>query len=89
MSSPTGSPVSWLLQYASRLRHPQLFLLTLGLFALDLVVPDLIPFVDEILLGLMSVLLGTWRSRDRAGQESSGEVTKPPEKDVTPDTRSR
>jgi hypothetical protein len=48
---------------APRLRFPQLFTLTLGVFLLDLVIPDLIPFVDEIILGLATLLLGSWKTR--------------------------
>jgi hypothetical protein len=33
------------------------------LFAIDLIVPDFIPFVDEIILGLMTVVLGLLRER--------------------------
>lgn len=53
------------LSWAGRLRFPQLFLLTAALFALDLLVPDPIPFADEVLLGLLSVLFASWK-RDRA-----------------------
>jgi hypothetical protein len=53
----------WLVSRASRLRFPRLFALTALLFAIDLVVPDLIPFADEILLGLATALLGSWRRR--------------------------
>lgn len=52
-----------LLTFASRLRFPWLFALTAGLFLLDLLVPDAIPFVDELLLGLATLLLGSWRKR--------------------------
>jgi hypothetical protein len=45
------------------LRFPYLFLLAGGLFVLDLFVPDLIPFVDEIMLGLLTLLLGSFRRR--------------------------
>ncbi|PVV17723.1 MAG: hypothetical protein B6D79_16525, partial [gamma proteobacterium symbiont of Ctena orbiculata] len=38
----------------------ELFLLTASLFALDLLIPDLIPFVDELLLGLLTLLFGSW-----------------------------
>lgn len=62
-SSPRSSPVYRILQFASGLRFPTLFLLFLALFALDVIVPDVIPFVDEILLGLLTLLLGTWRKR--------------------------
>jgi len=66
----TGS----LREFASRLRYPQLFFLTAGLFVVDLFVPDMIPFADEILLGLLTVLLA--RLKDRRSE--------PRVKDVTP-----
>ena len=50
-------------RYASRLRFPRLLLLMVTLFGVDLFVPDMIPFVDEILLGLGTVLLGSMRKR--------------------------
>jgi hypothetical protein len=45
------------------------------------VVPDFIPFVDELLLGLGTVVFGLWRER-----VSPATAPKPPEKDVTPRT---
>jgi hypothetical protein len=33
------------------------------LFILDFFIPDAIPFVDEILLGLGAALLGSWKKR--------------------------
>lgn len=45
------------------LRFPQLFALFAALFVLDLLIPDFIPFVDEILLGLATLLLGSLRRR--------------------------
>ena len=50
-----------ILRYASRLRFPKLALLTAGLFGLDVLVPDLIPFVDEILFGLAALLFASWK----------------------------
>ncbi len=50
-------------RFAAGLRFPVLFGLVAGLFLLDLVIPDLIPFADEILLGLGTVLLGSLRRR--------------------------
>jgi hypothetical protein len=50
-----------LLDWASRLRFPWLFALAAGLLVVDLLVPDFIPFADEILLGLATILLGTRR----------------------------
>jgi hypothetical protein len=51
------------LLFLARLRFPQLFLVTATLFVLDLLIPDMIPFVDEILLGLVSMLLASVRKR--------------------------
>jgi Family of unknown function (DUF6116) len=53
----------WIERFASRLKFPYLFFLTAAIFLLDLLIPDAIPFVDEILLGLVAVLLGTWKNR--------------------------
>jgi len=65
---------------ASRVRYPQLFLLALCLFLLDVLMPDLIPFIDEILLGVATVLLGSWRTRKV--EEPFGDPR--PLKDLTP-----
>jgi len=57
-------PVSALVRrYAGRLRFPKLLALTVTLFALDVAVPDVIPFADEILLGLATVVLASLRTR--------------------------
>lgn len=54
------------LHWARRLRYPTLFKITAGLFALTLVIPDPVPFVDEILFGLGSLLLANWKRRGDA-----------------------
>lgn len=53
-------------RFAAGLRFPALFKLVAALFLVDLVVPDLIPFVDEILLALGTLLLGSLRKRREA-----------------------
>ena len=53
--------VNMILSFLRNLRFQQLFLLTLGLFVLDLIVPDVIPFIDELLLGLLTLLFAVWR----------------------------
>jgi hypothetical protein len=60
MANPLLGP---LMRWLGRLSYPRLFLVAAGLFAADLVVPDLIPFVDEILLGLGTLLLANWKNR--------------------------
>ena len=52
-----------LFAWLSRLRSWQLFLLAGALFAADLVVPDPIPLIDEMILGLATLLLGRWKRR--------------------------
>lgn len=53
------------LKFAGRLRFPYLFMLAAGLFLLDFFVPDPFPFVDEVLLGLLTLLLGSLRKHRR------------------------
>ena len=50
-----------LLRWLGRLSFPRLFLLSAVLFVLDLLVPDVIPFADELLLGLGTLLLARWK----------------------------
>lgn len=58
--SPDGRGLfAWL----SGLRSWQLFLVAGVLFVADLVVPDPIPLIDEIMLGLATLLLGRWKRR--------------------------
>lgn len=52
-----------LLNWARKLRYPTLFKITAVLFTITLFVPDPIPFVDEILLGLGTLLLANWKNR--------------------------
>ncbi len=63
MANPVVSP---LLRWLGKLSFPRLFLLTATLFFLDLLIPDLIPFVDEILLGLGTLLLSRWKKKPDA-----------------------
>ena len=55
-------------RFASRLRYPTLFKLVAGLFIVDLFLPDFVPFLDEILLALGTLMLAGMRKpvRDRA-----------------------
>ena len=58
-----------LIAYVAKLRFPALFAITAILFILDSLIPDFIPFVDEILLGLGAALLGSWKKRKAPGSE--------------------
>lgn len=48
------------------LRFPALFLLFAGLTVADLLIPDLIPFADEIGLALLTLLFGLWKDRKKS-----------------------
>ena len=48
------------------LRFPSLFLLFAGLTLADLLIPDVIPFADEIGLALLTLLFGLWKDRRRS-----------------------
>ncbi len=50
-------------QHATKLRFPILLGITGTLFVLDFFIPDFIPFVDEILLGLATVILSRFKTR--------------------------
>lgn len=57
--------VTWL----SRLRFPRLFMAAVVLFVLDALIPDVIPFADEILLALIAAMLASLKRKrdDRPG----------------------
>lgn len=65
--------VSKFLEYAARLKFKKLFLLTAGLFLFDVLVPDFIPLVDELLLGLLTLLFATVKKKP---PENMGKLAK-------------
>jgi hypothetical protein len=69
--------ISMLLAYADKLKFKNLFLVTLTLFIIDFLVPDMIPMIDEIILGLLAIVLANWK-KDRAldiqGEIIEGEI---------------
>ena len=65
MANPLLAPI---LGFARRLRFPTLFMVTAGLFITDLLIPDFIPFADEMLLGLSTLLLASWRTKAKNGK---------------------
>lgn len=61
MANPLLLP---LLSWARNLRFPTLFKITACLFVLSVLIPDPLPLVDEILLGLGTLMLAKWKQRD-------------------------
>src|SRR3546814_16330628 len=59
-----------ILHFARKLRFPALFMFTLGLFVLDMLMPDPLPFIDEILLALGSLLFAAWRRKPDANHNA-------------------
>lgn len=45
------------------LKFPTLFLILAILTILDILVPDLIPVLDELVLAILTILLGMWKDR--------------------------
>lgn len=65
-----GVIVGW----ASRLRFPYLLLLTAVLFVLNVFIPDVLPLADELVMGLVTVLLASLRKKtDDDSADSSGD----------------
>ncbi|MCU0592746.1 MAG: hypothetical protein MUC57_14895 [Desulfobacterales bacterium] len=67
--TPQGMILNRLMQFAAGLRFPRLLAVTAALFILDLIIPDMIPFADEILLGLLSLLLASLKKRGTDGRQ--------------------
>ena len=76
MSPPLTALVNRLLP---RMRYPYLFLVLGGLFLVDLVVPDPIPLVDEIMLAVLTFIAASFSTRQEADPEPR-DIT-PPEED--------
>ncbi len=56
-----------------------------SLFAIDLVVADPLPLIDEIVLGSMTLLLARWSTRRGQAEPAEADApVKPPSKNVTP-----
>lgn len=71
-----------------RLRYPWLFALLGVLLVLDLVIPDPVPFVDEVILAVLTLLVGTWRTRKKDSPQEVVDVTPPPPGGPPPDRHS-
>lgn len=74
MPNPLLAP---LLRWFGRLSYPRLFLLTAILFVADVFIPDVIPFADELLLGLGTLLLANWKKvKPARGETIEGQSTR-------------
>jgi len=80
--NPT-SLINLFLTFANQLKFKNLFLLILCLFVIDLIVPDMIPMIDEIILGLLAILLASWKKgneQEKQGTLIEGEIVEEDDK---------
>lgn len=80
MTDRPQSLIGWLQGFAGQFKSSTLLALVASLFVLDLAIPDPFPFVDEIALGIVTILVARWQSR----RKEPPPAPKPPPKDVTP-----
>ena len=73
MERPSKRLLGLIMAWAPSLKFPRLLMLTAFLFGLDLLVPDLIPVADEVLLGLATLLLASLKEH-RAESRADSEV---------------
>lgn len=65
-TSPIAGSIIGRLVSRLNLRFPVLVGVLAGLTLLDVLVPDLVPFVDEIGLALLTLLFSRWKARRAA-----------------------
>ena len=53
------------MKFANELKFTKLFILICFLFIINLFIPDFIPFLDEILLGLFAVILAKIKNQKK------------------------
>jgi len=75
MAHPLTLPV---LGWLRRLSYPRLFMLTAVLFGLNLLVPDPLPLVDELLLGLVTLLLAGRKRHSTSAPTAAASPTDAP-----------
>lgn len=55
-------------RFLERRRFPTLFIVLAALFGANLVIPDAIPFIDELIMLVATVIVGSFRRRRKDGQ---------------------
>lgn len=63
-----------LLRWFGRLSYPRLFAVTAALFVVSVLLPDPIPLIDELLLGLGTLLLANWKNRKDDGGDGRAPI---------------
>ena len=71
------------LSFANKLKFRNLFIIISILFVINLLIPDFIPFIDEIILGLLAIILANLkedRKLEKKGDVIEGEIVNDEEK---------
>ena len=72
--------VALLTTFFARLRYPWLFAVAAGLFLVDMLIPDLLPLADEILLAVVTVMLASRKVEREPEPADRSEII-----DITPE----
>lgn len=64
-------------RYGRQLRFPHLLLITGLLLIVDLVLPDGLPLIDELVLTLLTLLFASWKNGDRIDPPSESSSDTP------------
>jgi hypothetical protein len=62
---------SFVQRFLPRLRYPYLFVVLGSLLLIDLIVPDPVPLVDELILAVLTLLTATLTTRPAATPEAA------------------
>ena len=57
------SLIGLLLAFADQLKFRNLFLIIISLLLINIIIPDFIPFLDEIILACIAALLASWKNK--------------------------
>lgn len=69
----SGGLAAAVVRWASGLRFPWLVFLTGTLFVFNVFVPDVVPLADEIIMGLIALILASFRKKPaEQGDEGDG-----------------
>lgn len=61
-------------RFLERRRFPTLFLILAALFGANLFVPDPIPFIDELIMLVATVIVGAFRDRRKGNKKPDSET---------------
>lgn len=67
-----GRMIGRIERYLTTLRFPILMLLTVVLFTVNMLIPDVVPFVDEVLMALIAIVLSRIKRRPASDEKNPG-----------------